>query len=107
MVALPTRFTDLYTQLAGCTCAKTHKLPEEPAVCLLCGELLCAGSQCCKVNGIGALTRHVAECSAGCGMFLLVHKCTTVLLRGPHAAYSSSPYVDDHGEEDNGLKRGR
>ena len=30
-----------------------------------------------------------------------------MLLRGPHAAYSISPYVDDHGEEDPGLRRGR
>jgi len=30
-----------------------------------------------------------------------------VLLRGPHAAYGISPYVDEHGEEDPGLRRGR
>ena len=60
-----------------------------------------------QVNGVGALTRHVAECGFGSGIFFLLHRCSTVLLRGPHAAYSISPYVDEHGEEDNGLKRGR
>ena len=48
-----------------------------------------------------------AECGAGCGIFLLVNRCSTVLLRGSHAAYSVSPYVDEHGEDDHNLKRGR
>ena len=45
-------------------------------------------------------------CGAGVGLFFLLHRTNTVLLRGPHAAYSISPYVDDHGEEDVGLRRG-
>ena len=32
--------------------------------------------------------------------------CGTLLLRGPYAAYSISPYVDAHGEEDASLRRG-
>ena len=30
-----------------------------------------------------------------------------MLIRGSHAAFCCSPYVDEHGEEDAGLKRGR
>lgn len=56
---------------------------------------------------MGALTRHASECGAGSGVFFLLHRCLTVLLRGPYAAYWMSPYVDEHGEEDHGLKRGR
>ena len=104
---LPHRFTDLYSRLSHHRCVTTKAFPEEPAICMTCGELLCAGSQCCKRNGVGALTRHVASCGAGCGLFFLVHRCGTVLIRGPHAAYSISPYVDEHGEEDSGLRRGR
>ena len=74
---------------------------------MVCGELLCAGSSCCKRSGVGALTRHVQSCGAGTGLFFLVHRAHTVLLRGPHAAYAISPYVDDHGEEDASLRRGR
>ena len=74
---------------------------------MLCGALLCAGTACCKRDGVGALTQHVASCSAGHGLFFLLHRTHTVLLRGPHAAYSISPYVDAHGEEDAGLRRGR
>ena len=104
---LPTAFTDLYKHLSSCKCPVTNAFPEEPAICMLCGALLCAGTACCKRDGVGALTQHVAGCSAGHGIFFLVHRTHTVLLRGPHAAYSISPYVDEHGEEDNGLRRGR
>ena len=107
LVTLPHRFTDLYKQLSACKCKVTHNAPEEPAICLVCGEVLCAGTACCKRDGIGALTRHVRTCGAGVGLFLLVNRTHTVLLRGPHAAYSISPYVDEHGEEDAGLRRGR
>ena len=107
LCALPFRFTDLYKQLAHHKCASTKAFPEDPAICLLCGEVLCAGTACCKRDGKGALTQHVQSCGAGCGIFFLVHRCDTVLLRGPHAAYSISPYVDGNGEEDVGLRRGR
>ena len=85
LVTLPHRFTDLYKQLSACKCKVTHNAPEEPAICLVCGEVLCAGTACCKRDGIGALTRHVRTCGAGVGLFLLVNRTHTVLLRGPHA----------------------
>lgn len=31
----------------------------------------------------------------------------SLLIRGPRAAYGPSPYVDAHGEEDPGLRRGK
>jgi len=107
---LPSLYTDLYASAAfrAHRCPVTGKPPEEPAICLVCGAVLCGGSACCKRSGVGALTRHACgECGEGIGLFFLVHKCQTVLLRGPHAAYWSSPFLDDFGEEDSGLRRGR
>ena len=104
---LPLKFTDLFKRVAAHKCPVTREQPTDPAVCLVCGAMLCAGSACCKRGGRGALTQHVQQCSGGAGVFFLVHRCGTVLLRGPHAAYSLSPYVDDFGEEDSGLRRGR
>ena len=40
-------------------------------------------------------------------MFLLLKKCQVVLIRGRWAAFYPSPYLDAHGEEDVGLRRGR
>lgn len=107
---LPERYTDIFSSsaLRAHRCPATGKPPAEPAICLVCGAVLCAGTACCKREGVGALTRHAcAECSEGAGVFLLVHKCQVILLRGGHAAYWSSPFVDEFGEEDSGLRRGR
>ena len=40
-------------------------------------------------------------------MFFLVQKCTVLLMHNNKSAYSASIYVDEHGEEDPGLRRGR
>jgi hypothetical protein len=37
----------------------------------------------------------------------LVQKCTVLLMHNNKSAYSPSLYVDEHGEEDPGLRRGR
>lgn len=50
LAVLPTRFTDLYTTMGKGQCPRTQRAPEEPAICLLCSQLLCAGSPCCKVS---------------------------------------------------------
>lgn len=33
----------------------------DPAICLLCGALLCCGSDCCKDQGVGECSQHAAE----------------------------------------------
>jgi len=43
----------------------------------------------------------------GVGLFLLLQRATTLLVRDQHAAYYPSLYVDAHGEEDVSLRRGR
>lgn len=40
-------------------------------------------------------------------MFLLVHTSSTLLIRDERASYGPSPYVDNRGEQDIGLQRGR
>ena len=78
------------------------------ALCLLCGQTVCAGTADCRVDGIGPCTRHASRCSIGaCGAFLLLQRSTVLLLRGAKAAYYPSMYVDLNGEEDPGLMRGR
>ena len=42
-------------------------MPEDPAICLMCGRLVCAGSGCCKKEEKGELTRHLRKCGDGVG----------------------------------------
>ena len=55
----------------------------------------------------GACTLHARKHGSGIGIFFLVQKCTVLLMHNNKSAYSASLYVDEHGEEDHGLRRGR
>ena len=73
---------------------------------------MCAGPNCRRERGAdetveGQCTRHARECGAGVGIFYLAHQCMVLLVDGPHAAYHPSLYLDAHGEEDRGLRRGK
>jgi len=55
----------------------------------------------------GACTIHARKIGSGIGVFFLVQKCTVLLMHNNKSAYSPSLYVDENGEEDPGLRRGR
>ena len=55
----------------------------------------------------GSCTLHARKAGSGTGIFFLVQKCTVLLVHNKKSAYSASLYVDEHGEEDTSLRRGR
>ena len=72
---------------------------------MLTGRVLHAGAK--RPGAPGNCTLHARRINGdGVGVFFLVLKCAVLLVRGPHASYAPSIYVDDHGEEDVGLRRG-
>jgi Proteolysis_6 C-terminal len=83
----------------------------ETAICLLTGAVMRSGSARRPFSRAarqpGACTKHARKTGSGIGMFFLVQKCTVLLMHNNKSAYSPSLYVDSHGEEDPGLKRGR
>jgi hypothetical protein len=50
LLALPHSYHALFQHLAGRRCARCRTVPVFPAVCLLCGGLVCALSACCQVR---------------------------------------------------------
>mmetsp|Transcript_18701 Transcript_18701/g.55434 ORF Transcript_18701/g.55434 Transcript_18701/m.55434 type:complete len:407 (-) Transcript_18701:12-1232(-) len=103
-VQLPDAFTELYARLRDASGAGADDA--DPAICLLTGRVLNAGAK--RAPGQpGNCTVHARRVNGdGVGVFFLVLKCAVLLVRGPHASYAPSIYVDDHGEEDVGLRRG-
>ena len=82
----------------------------ETAICLLTGSVMRSGSArrpLQKQRPPGACTLHARMNASGIGIFFLVQKCTVLLMHNNKSAYSASLYVDEHGEEDPGLRRGR
>ncbi|CAM9192647.1 unnamed protein product [Ascophyllum nodosum] len=144
LVELPESYTELYgrAQSPHASAAAAAAAAEggvghdtDPAVCLVCGQVVAAGS---KPNdgSPGECTIHARYCGSGIGIFFLVqryhcvcvfiklhittqsdpvtlvilchsHGCVVLLIRDSRGAYYPSIYLDDHGEEDAGLKRGR
>lgn len=110
LVRLQALYTDLHSEvLAHSRCPTTHKLIENPAICLVCEQVLCAGTDCCRrsSDSVGACTAHAVSCGYGAGLFFLMRSSSVLLVFGPRSSYFGSPYLDMFGEEDINLRRGR
>jgi hypothetical protein len=78
---------------------------------LLCGTTVTADS----VYGVPQMVpgvvdgcfEHAQLAHAGIAPFLLVQRSCVVLIAQGGAGFCGSPYLDEHGEEDVGLRRGR
>lgn len=80
--ALPEWYHDLLKTRLKEKCTRCNTLPDEPAVCLLCGTLVCAGTECCRHDGEqGECTSHAISCGAGCAPYMFVKKCLLVIVR--------------------------
>ena len=108
-----------FVLLVQCGC-----VPDEPAICLLCGELFCFK----KHDGSGECTKHSVACSGDVGAWLVLkvrqmpgvrlcgpcvtrrprQACTVCLLLGAGRQCVWGPiYLDAHGEKDSYLQRGK
>ncbi|KAG7398317.1 E3 ubiquitin-protein ligase ubr2 [Phytophthora boehmeriae] len=107
--SLPRPYVKFYSELAKRRCHSCNQFPARPAVCLLCGTLLCAANTCPSIHldkggypdeaNPGACTVHAKKCGRGSGMFLLVLEGAVLLVYWKLAAYVGSLYVDEYGEE--------
>jgi hypothetical protein len=85
----------------------------ETAICLITGTIIRSGSQKRYRSGHrairapGACTMHARKYGSGTGIFFLTQKCTVLLVHNKKSAYWASSYVDENGEEDQNLRRGR
>ncbi|KAM0953533.1 putative carboxypeptidase U transcription factor interactor and regulator Znf-B family [Dioscorea sansibarensis] len=104
LMQLPQIYQDLLQRYVKLQCCHCKSIPDEPALCLLCGKL-CSPSwkYCCRES---RCLEHAMTCGAGIGVFLLVRKTTILLQRSVRLAFWPSPYLDAYGEEDLNMARG-
>lgn len=118
LVRLPKSFVELYglvNKVKGRDSSSVDDSDDggsaETAICLLTGTVMRSGSPRRTYNRSarppGTCTLHARYTGSGIGIFFLVQKCTVLLMHNNKSAYSASIYVDQHGEEDPGLRRGR
>jgi len=115
LVKLPKSFVELYS-IVNRVKGRDSRADDadddsgfETAICLLTGAVMRSGTiRRTKQNRRpGTCTLHARKVGSGIGIFFLVQKCTILLMHNNKSAYSPSLYVDEHGEEDVGLRRGR
>jgi Proteolysis_6 C-terminal len=119
LIRLPKSFVELYNIVNkikgrddnGATDENDEIGTSETSICLLTGAVMRSGSGRRMFSRHprppGACTLHARKTASGIGIFFLVQKCTVLLMHNNKSAYSPSLYVDEHGEEDPQLKRGR
>jgi hypothetical protein len=115
LVMLPKSFVELYSMVNRVKGRDSQSDDNdedgsfETAICLLTGAVMRSGTiRRMKENRPpGTCTLHARKVGSGLGIFFLVQKCTILLMHNNKSAYSPSLYVDEHGEEDVGLRRGR
>lgn len=112
LINLPDDYSELINTVSLFTCPNSDREDSRnPALCLICGDMLCSQSYCCQTElfkmSVGACTYHSQFCGAGVGIFLRVRECEVLFLASPHrGCFMSPPYLDDYGETDQGLRRG-
>lgn len=112
LMDLPDDYSDLINSVSQFTCPNSDREdPRNPTMCLVCGETLCSQSYCCQRElnkmSVGACTYHASKCGYGVGVFLRVRECEILFLRSQNrGSFLCSPYLDEYGETDQGLRRG-
>ncbi|PIK60202.1 putative E3 ubiquitin-protein ligase UBR2-like [Apostichopus japonicus] len=114
LINLPEDYMDLMNDRSLYVCPKggvTQSEGRAPALCLICGTVVCSQSYCCQVEidgeTLGACSAHAIKCNEGTGIFLRVRECQLLLIASKNNSCSYiPPYVDEYGEPDQGLRRG-
>ncbi|GAA5937351.1 hypothetical protein JCM1841_006006 [Sporobolomyces salmonicolor] len=111
LLGLPHQLDTLIAASAQRECRRCEKLPENPALCLLCGAIVCCQSFCCMAGEDeaqhGECNEHMWTCGGSVGIYLLVKRNSILYLHTDKGAFATPPYLDSHGEVDVGGRRNR
>lgn len=95
---LPSSYKEMIHTFYRRECQVCGRRPEHPAVCLICGTVICRASSCCTVNGIGESTQHAAVCGGTQGAFMDMATGEFYIISGQRAAPYDSAYVNMYRE---------
>ena len=110
LLPLPNDLTFLLQQTHECKCRRCGTLPPTFSLCLFCGEVLCEQSYCCsdpEDESRGECHQHMEHCGGRVGLHFRVSSNMVVILYQDNGTFSSSPYLNSHGEVDRYLLKSR
>ncbi|EME42228.1 hypothetical protein DOTSEDRAFT_73147 [Dothistroma septosporum NZE10] len=107
LVGLPKNYDTLTEAAIKRRCPTSGKELQDPAVCLLCGEIFCSQAVCCMVEkNLGGCYQHMRKHGLKTGIFINIRKCMVLFCHGPgNGSFAHAPYLDRHGEPDPTLRR--
>eukprot|EP01132_Coremiostelium_polycephalum_P008243 gene8243-10131_t len=106
LIQLPYNYDQLLQLQIKCIHCQRIPNKHEQAICLYCGRMVCMASSCCKINQIGEVSRHSKSCGGEIGIYLIVDQSILIVVFDGIFSVVNSPYLDQHSEEDIGLRRG-
>lgn len=107
LIKLPPQFQDLLEWLDGRVCNICCKHPDKPVLCLACGDLICYKLPSRHRKRCKGHTEHIDVCGGGVGVLLVLKMTSVIVFREKRNSRWGSPYLDEHGEEDHELHRGK
>ena len=107
LIELPHLFDSLFQKYRKRKCQRCQKPPDDPTLCLVCGEFLCFHGSCCRIDNVNECVQHSIDCGCGTGLILVVSSSVTLVIRDERVCLWGSVYLDNFGEEDRDLRRGK
>ena len=110
LLPLPRDLTVLLQQSQQRTCMRCGTLPPTGALCLFCGTVLCEQAYCCcdgDEQARGECNQHMEHCGGRVGVHFRIGSNMIVVLYQGNGCFTSSPYLNSHGEVDRFLLKAR
>uniref|UniRef100_A0A5S6Q1A5 E3 ubiquitin-protein ligase n=1 Tax=Trichuris muris TaxID=70415 RepID=A0A5S6Q1A5_TRIMR len=111
LIDLPLKYDDAIVAWSACQCPSLRTVEStSTSVCLACGRVVCTQAYCCKKSLGRRLVSncffHSLNCSSSIYLYLRITSCQIqVSAPGCRICLVNAPYVDAHGETDEGLTR--
>jgi hypothetical protein len=102
---IPSDYADF---IAQCAQHLKERETEQLAVCLFCGQHLFLGPTARnRLASMGPASMHARRCCGGVGLVQMVSQCIPLAMVHGQGYFLPTPYLDQFGEQQNGLRRGR
>ncbi|ODM94642.1 E3 ubiquitin-protein ligase UBR3 [Orchesella cincta] len=110
LIRLPREYDTIFETYRKIKCGNCELVPSTPALCLVCGEVLCLNELCCfdlelKVSEV--ISHCQKKCGRGTGLFLSVLTSEILIVKEKEACIWGSIFLDSFCEEDLELRRGK
>uniref|UniRef100_A0A5K4F5Y5 E3 ubiquitin-protein ligase n=1 Tax=Schistosoma mansoni TaxID=6183 RepID=A0A5K4F5Y5_SCHMA len=103
LIRTPSSFDVLFNALHLVNCSSNQHRFQDNILCLICGRLLC--SLCSNLATV--VVEHTYMCGGFSGVVLEVNTSIVYVSLGSNICDWGSVYLDEYGEEDLELKRGK